>query len=695
MQLIIAEKPSAARDIADVLRARECKVGYIEGASVVVTWCIGHVAQLAEPDHYNSEWSTWTLEALPMMPRTFELTPKSNLLDRWKVLRELLHDPRFTEVVNACDAGREGELIFRNVYEAAGSTLPIRRLWLDDLTPDGVRKAFDALEDGSVYEALADAARCRSEADWLVGLNATRAMSLQANGRQVLSIGRVQTPTLAMLVVRERAIDAFEPDDFWRVHATLEADGTSFDAVYLRGAGAESDQKRFHDVDAAQAVLDAVVSRPATVTLCDTRTTQQSAPALYDLTALQREMNKRTGQTAQQTLEAAQDLYEAKLLTYPRTDSRHLPSTIRSTLADRLSAQKSTPWAELDDDAGELDGRHVNDDKVSDHHAIIPTAKEPELDTLNGPARATYEAVARRFVAAHYPPAVFDRVTLELTSGDHILGAKGKALVDPGWHRVERPEKLRDSDEVERLPALEEGRAVEPIDGRLHHGQTRPPDHYNENSLLGAMETAGGALDDDELRRAMKGGGLGTPATRASIIEKLIDRDYAHRSGKHILPTELGRELIDALPDDDLKSPRQTARWETALTMVEDGTLTRTNFMKKVRARTRQLVDRITAHQITLDALEPDTLGECPLCGEGVVAAKSVYTCRTGRDCEFVIWKTIAKKRITESVVKQLIAGKTTRELKGFTSKKGNKFSARLTLDANGRAKMQFNDGGK
>ncbi len=692
MRLIIAEKPSAARDIAEVLfaRARNNDKEYLESDSDIVTWCVGHVAKLAEPAHYNPDWGTWTIGALPMMPDNFELIPKPHLLDRWKVLRELLHDDRFTEVVNACDAGREGELIFRNVYEAADATLPIRRLWLDDLTPEGVRKAFDALEDGAVYQALADAARCRSEADWLVGLNATRAMTLQTGGRQTLSLGRVQTPTLAMLVDRERAIDAFEPDDFWRVHAILEADGTQFEAVYLRNAGADRDDKRFHDADAAQAVLDAVVSQPATVTLCDTHTTKQSAPALYDLTALQREMNKREGLTAQQTLEAAQKLYEAKLLTYPRTDSRHLPSTIRSTLADRLEAQKTTPWAELVDAAGELDSKHVNDAKVSDHHAIIPTAKAPDLDTLNGAARYIYEAVARRFLATHYPPAVFDRVTLELTSGDHILGAKGKALVDGGWHRVERPGKLRDSDEVERLPALEEGRAVEPTDGRLHHGQTRPPDHYNENSLLGAMETAGGALDDDELRRAMKGGGLGTPATRASIIEKIIEREYVHRSGKHLLPTELGSELIDALPDPDLKSPRQTARWETALAMVEDGKLSRSDFMDKVRHRTQQLVARISAERITLDALETESLGTCPLCGAGVFAAKSVYTCRTGRDCDFVIWKTIAKKRITESVVQQLIAGKTTRELKGFTSKKGNKFSARLKLTEDGRAKMHF-----
>jgi DNA topoisomerase-3 len=695
MRLIIAEKPSAARDIAFVLRARAKGKGYIEGDDVVVTWCVGHVAELAEPSHYHPEWSTWSLEHLPMMPEHFELTPKSNLLDQWKVLRVLLHDARFTEVVNACDAGREGELIFRNVYEAAGAALPTRRLWLDDLTPEGVRKAFDALEDGAAYDALADAARCRSEADWLVGLNATRAMSLRANGRQVLSVGRVQTPTLAMLVDRERAIDAFEPDDFWRVHATFAADGTSFEAVYLRDAGADENAKRFHEQEAAQAVLEAVLQGPATVSLCDTRTTRQAPPALYDLTALQREMNKRAGLTAQQTLEAAQELYEAKLLTYPRTDSRHLPTTIRSTLDDRLAAQRKAPWAELVDDAGELDGRHINDGKVSDHHAIIPTAKAPDLEALDASAQALYEAVARRFLAAHYPPAVFDRVTLELTSSEHVLGAKGKALVEAGWHRVERPEKLRDADEVERLPALEEGRAVEPQDGRLHHGQTRPPDHFNENSLLGAMETAGGALDDGELRRVMKGGGLGTPATRANIIEKLIARDYVRRSGKHLLPTELGCELIDALPDPDLKSPRQTARWETALAMVEDGKLTRRDFMEKVRQRTRQLVARISAEPITLEALEPDTLGECPLCGEGVFAAKSVYTCRSGRDCEFVIWKTIAKKRITESVVKQLLAGKTTRKLKGFKSKKGNSFSARLTLDDNGRAQMQFDDGGK
>ena len=693
MQLVIAEKPSAAFDIAHVLRARDKKKGYVEGDNYVVTWCLGHVVQLAEPQSYNPEWSSWSLDSLPMLPQTFQLqvSGSKSVADQWSVLDRLLNDDRFDTVINACDAGREGELIFRNVYDLSGSSLPMKRLWLDDLTPEGVKKALESVRPGTDYDHLADAARSRSEADWLVGLNATRAMTLKAGGAVLLSIGRVQTPTLALIVDRQRAIDEFVSETFWQVFATFATDsGETWEGQYVRPDGSD----RFDDQPAADALLRDVAQKPATVAQVERKESKSHPPKFFDLTTLQREMNKTHGLSAQRTLDCAQALYSThKVLTYPRTSSRYLPETITSTLKGRVDALASGPFEMFADQALEhgleLGSKYINNAGVTDHHAIIPTEKPANLDSLNRDEQCVYEAVVRRFLAAFFPPARFAKSTITARVADHSFVAKGKVLLEEGWQIVEPPSKSsKDND----LPPVDEGATANVADTRLHEGSTRPPDRFNEASLLGAMETAGTELDDDDAREAMKDAGLGTDATRAGIIETLLARDYIERQGKHLVPTPLGSELIDALPDESLKSPELTGKWETALTYMERGKIERPAFMAQVRKLASGVVENIIGRQVHLPSAGPDILGTCPLCKADVLEGKKAYYCKTGRDCDFVIFKKIAGKRISTSIATQLLEGKTTQKLKGFKSKAGKKFSTKLTLGDDGKVKFVFDD---
>ena len=688
MKLVIAEKPSAAFDIASVLRARDKKGGYLEGADYAVTWCLGHVAQLAEPQEYDPAWSTWSLSTLPMLPKEFRLQVSDAVADQWSVLERLLNDRRFTSVINACDAGREGELIFRNVYELSRSTLPIERLWLDDLTPDGVKKSLRDIRPGEDYDSLAAAARSRSEADWLVGLNATRAMTLKAGGNALLSIGRVQTPTLAMIVERQRAIETFVSEPFWQLFATFQSSAGTWEAQYTRTDGSD----RFASPSAATTLRTEIVAHSAEVVRVDRKESLAQPPKLYDLTTLQRQMNQTHGLSAQRTLDCAQALYaEHKVLTYPRTSSRTLPETIRSTLAARLQAVTG-PLKTFADEALEhgtqLGSRHVNDAGVTDHHAIIPTEKTPP-STLSPDEQCVYEAVLRRFLAAFYPPARFAKSTIVTSVSGHQFVAKGKVLLERGWQAVEPPTKASKDN---ALPPVNEGDTPSVADTRLHEGHTRPPDRYNESSLLGAMETAGKELDDGDAREAMKDSGLGTDATRAGIIETLIARDYIERQGKHLVPTTLGCELIAALPDESLKSPELTGRWETALVYMERGKLERAAFMAQVRQLTRDVVENIIGREVHLPSASPDVLGTCPLCKTDVFEGKKAYFCQGGRDCDFVIFKKIAGKRISKSVATQLLDGQTTRKLKGFKSKAGKSFSTRLRLGDDGKVTFVFDD---
>ncbi len=663
MQLIVAEKPSVARDLARVLGIRPAGRHCFEGNGRVITWCVGHLVELEEPAAYDPRWRSWRLDTLPMLPAELRLRPARHAVDQLRAVTALLVDPRFRSVVNACDAGREGELIFRYVYRFAGGGPPVLRLWISSMTDEAIRRGFAALRPGAQLDPLADAARARSEADWLVGMNATRAVTARARGAggaALYSIGRVQTPTLAMLVAREQAIRAFVPRPYWEVRGDFRtAAGQRFTAGWRHGAAG-----RVAAAELAAAICDRDRAAAARVERIRARTVREPPPLLFDLTSLQRTANRRFGWSAARTLELAQALYERhKLLTYPRTDSRHLSSDAVPGLPALLDALAAAPeYAAFAADPGARaraarPGRRIVDDaKVSDHHAIIPTARPARLDALERDERRLYDLVARRFLGAFFPDAEFAVSEVWIRAGeaagapplpapqegeeasgarpraddadadapildrlppmpDRYL-ARGRVRLAAGWQAVAglgeagpeersartggagivRPDDRR-ADGAEPagvLPPLVEGQPLEGAYAAVAK-QTTPPPRYTEATLLGAMESAGRSIDDEALRQAMRDCGLGTPATRAAIIETLLRRDYVTRDRQHLVPTETGLELIRALPAPSLASPELTGQWEARLARIARGEESRAAFMADIARYVRETVDAIRA----------------------------------------------------------------------------------------------------
>jgi DNA topoisomerase-3 len=645
VQLIIAEKPSVARDLARVLGVRPAGQHAFEGERCVITWCVGHLVELEEPAAYDSRWRAWRLDSLPMLPDAFRLRAAGHAGPQLRAVVQLLRERRFRSVINACDAGREGELIFRYVVQYAGASPPVQRLWISSLTDDAIRRGLGALRPGGQLDALGDAARSRSEADWLVGMNATRAITARGRegGQDVLySIGRVQTPTLAMLVHREQAIRAFVPRPYWEVHGKFApAGGTTFAARWRRG-----DATRLATAQLADAIIARDRSAATHVEKLRARTVKEPPPPLlFDLTALQRTANRRFGFSAARTLELAQALYERhKLLTYPRTDARHLSTDVARELAGVFDALAAVPeYAELARPLLERPprpGRRIVDDsKVHDHHAIIPTPKPARLEALDRDERRLFDLVARRFLAAFYPDAEFAVTDVWIRVGAAVTGesapafpaerpagapaaaavddpklleqlpappdryfARGRVRVQPGWQAVAGIEDRAQRDAsgaggeegepVATLPALVEGQPLDATYAPIAK-QTTPPPRYTEASLLGAMEAAGKTIDDEALRLAMKDTGLGTPATRAAIIETLLRRDYLERSKQHLVPTALGVALIETLPVASLASPELTGAWEARLARIARGNESRDAFMADIAAYVTELVDAI------------------------------------------------------------------------------------------------------
>jgi DNA topoisomerase-3 len=629
MELVIAEKPSVARDIARVLGAERRGDGCLRGPHHTVTWCIGHLVELEEPGAYSEAWKRWSLDALPMLPDTFRLRPSKGSIAQWRVVRDLLRSREFTSVINACDAGREGELIFRYCYELAGARLPVRRLWISSMTDAALRAGFASLRDGRHYEPLADAARCRAEADWLVGMNATRAVTTRTrnhSGGALFSIGRVQTPTLALVVERERAITRFVPRDYWEIlgkFTTLEGD---FQATY-----GYLNQRRLASLALASELLARLASHTGPtgprIESLEKKTERQPPPQLFDLTSLQRTANKRFGLSAQRTLDIAQSLYEThKLITYPRTDSRHLSTDLRGELPSIFRALTSSPYAPF---ASKLltsppgpTPRVFNNARVTDHHAIIPTSKAPTA--LDRDHQHIHDLIVRRFLGAFFPDAEFALTSLTVLVGPDApppplpdpppardafletlppapdrLFARGKVLLSPGWREVAGLDESdddrgkNDDDEAsQRLPPLTRGQRLA---GTFAHTQkrTRPPPRYTEATLLSAMEFAGREIEDDALRQALKERGLGTPATRASTIETLLRRGYLERQQKNLIPTALGTSLIDLLPVRSLASPELTGEWEARLVRMARGEEPRQLFMNDIARYVREIVEQV------------------------------------------------------------------------------------------------------
>jgi DNA topoisomerase III len=696
MRLIVAEKPSVGRDIASALGRHRKGKGALIGDGWTVTWALGHLAELAPPDAYGVQYKKWRLESLPILPERFKVRVNQKTRDQFSVVKKLLRDPYVTEVVNACDAGREGELIFAYLYGLSGCKKPVLRLWISSLTPEAIREGFASLRDGRSVRPLEDAARSRSESDWIVGMNATRAYSVRF-GRpgDVLSVGRVQTPTLRLLVDREREIEKFKPEKFWTVHARFAREGVTYDGVWFK-----KKQNRLKERKAAEEIAAKVEGGTGTVRKAEKKTASEKPPLLYDLTELQRNANARYGFTAERTLRAAQALYEErKLITYPRTSSRYLSKDMVGGLKKRVEAAGSLP--ELAPFAEKLLGvqklpvgkRIVDDAKVTDHHAIVPTGKKSSGGLPPDEAKV-YDLVARRFLAVFFPDARFENTTVVTEAKGETFLSKGRVVLEAGW-RALYPDGVGGKREKEPLvlPPVQVGQEWRVAKVGVKEGETKPPPRYSESALLGAMETAGKFVEDEELRQAMKESGLGTPATRAAIIERLIKVCYVEREKKALVPTQKGRALISLLRESPLSSPELTGQWERRLAEMERGVQRRPDFMSDIKGFTVSLVEGVrTMEGERLASRSREPLGVCPKCGSPVVETKKAYSCSAWKSsgCDFAIWKQVSGKRLSEAQAKQLLVKGRTGQLKGFRSKAGKPFSAALKLDGDHRVRLEF-----
>ena len=664
MNVVVAEKPSVARDLAKVLGATTRHEGYMEGNGWQVTWALGHLATLKTPDEYDPALKRWSMERLPFVPERFELKPAGDRgrKQQLDILAELCRSAE--ELVCATDAGREGELIFRYILEYAGCPgRPHTRLWLSSLTEQAIKKGLAERKPSTEYEALHDAARSRSEADWIVGLNATRAYTVRYGGGSVLwSLGRVQTPVLALIANRDDEIRVFDARPFWELR-------TKYRKATFKFTG-----ERFREQPEAEEMLAKVQGQPLSIERIETKQESLPPPQLFDLTQLQRDMNLRYGLSAARTLTVAQELYEKKVLTYPRTDSRYLSldmvAPIRTTLGqlrnwnpDALALLAAYVGGAPEGERGPRSKpkRVFDDNKVTDHHAIVPTGK---LESLSGEHRLVFDAVATRLVQVFMGNRLQDVTTVHAKSADVPFRARGVVVTDPGWSALEaksEPEKPKTKskskkkaaddvdDDRQVLPKFEQGESG-PHKPLLHEGKTKPPRPYTENTLLAAMETSGKLIDDEELREAMKGRGIGTPATRASIVETLLSRSYIRREKKALRVTDLGRYLIAIIADPVLKSPELTGEWEHKLGEIERGERERSAFMEEIGAMIRNLI-----HEGLSPLLSNDGLGPCPLCKAPVVEGREAYGCSRWReDCQFRLPKTYRDLPLTRQLVREL-----------------------------------------
>jgi DNA topoisomerase-3 len=708
--LVIAEKPSVGRDLVRVLPGAFTKnEGYLEGPEHVVTWAVGHLVQLADPDEYDDKYKKWRMADLPIVPPDFKLVVRDERSKKqMNVVKRQLSRDDVDSVINACDAGREGELIFAYLYEKSGSRKPVQRLWLNSMTKRAIENAFTALRPSAELATLEAAARSRSEADWIVGMNATRAATirLRSSFDGAVSLGRVQTPTLAILARREEEIRAFTPEPYWIVDAsfdTVENGPRAYEGRYYAGAN-----PRLASAETARAVVDVTRDGRGTITKLEKSERKERSPLLYDLTSLQRDANSRFGFSARRTLAAAQRLYEEhKALTYPRTNSRFLTGDMVSEIKPiaKLVGERSE-YREAANYVSGLDvlplGRVVNDAKVTDHHAIIPTRAESHpVDKMNDDDRRIYDLVARRFLAVFHPEAVFENTRVETTVADHVFRTRGKVMLVPGWRGVygELAEGERSDDDEAReqqLPRLERDEAVTVTDVASEEKITKPPRRYTEGALLAAMETAGKLVDEEELREAMKDSGIGTPATRAAIIERLLQVGYIERDARALVVTEKGLNVVRLLDGHALTSPTLTGDWEHRLANIETGVDSREAFMGDIVKFTEETVGELDT-KLKDVRIPRAKLGPCPVCGRDIVENRKGYSCWSREDpgCGFVIWKSKAGKQLNAPIARELIkTGRTEKAVTGFKGRSGKSFRARLALQQNeeGKWRVEFNE---
>ena len=690
MKLVIAEKPSVAMSLAAVLGATERKDGYLEGSGYLVSWCVGHLLELAQPEAYKEQYAKWRYAELPILPENWKYEVPKDKKTQLALLCRLMKDKRVDSVVCATDAGREGELIFRLVYEYAGCNKPMERLWISSMEDAAIREGFDRLRPGSDYDKLYDAAVCRAGADWLIGINATRLFSVLYG--VTLNVGRVMSPTLALLVQRESDIESFISKPFYVPEITCGGFTASGEKMTERS---EAEKIRM-DCDHNSAFVRSVEKQVKTI----------QPPRLYDLTTLQRECNRIYGYTAQQTLDYVQSLYEKKLATYPRTDSQYLTKDMLATAASLiLWLRDNMPFGK--GCAGELDIDRVTDDsKVTDHHAIIPTVEIAQTDLTELPSgeRDVLTLLAVRLLCATTQAHRFETVTAMLDCQGHTFTAKGKTILQSGWKEVERIHRMsiRQSETEHRenedaaLPVLKEGQTFETVSASLREGKTSPPKHYTEDTLLSAMENAGAEDMPDDAERK----GLGTPATRAATLEKLVSAGFVERKKKQLIPTKKGRNLIAVLPDN-IKSPILTAEWESMLKQVEHGELSATSFMDQIADMSRTLVKEHTAPEERFADLFPsskgtvhEAVGVCPRCGAPVYEGKKGFFC-DNRECSFALWKdnrffSSKKKSITKSVAAALLKEGRISMSGLYSEKTGKTYDAEVILDDTGGKYVNF-----
>lgn len=683
MILVIAEKPSVGAAIGKVLGASSRKDGYLEGNNYIVSWCVGHLVGLADASSYDERFTKWRYSDLPIVPEEWLFEVPKDKQKQFKVLRDLMRDKRVTELVCATDAGREGELIFRLVYKKAGCTKPFKRLWISSLEDSAIREGFAHLRDSGDYDRLYEAALARSKADWIVGINGTRLFSTLYHKKLV--VGRVQTPTLAMLVEREGKISTFHKEKYFNVH--IGKDNLTADLEKVKTEGE------------AKAIAAACDKKQAVVSYLKKETKTVNPPKLYDLTTLQREANRYYGFTAQQTLDLVQSLYEKKLLTYPRTDSQFITEDMESTARQVIGiVSRKVPLFEGIIHEPDI-GRITNNAKVTDHHAIIPTVQleNQDLTELPESEQKIIRLVAMRLLSATGEKHIYDETSVTLTCEGYEFKAKGKTVVQDGWKSVERcfkeTLKSKEKDEPERsLPSLNEKDILSSVDSSVTEHYTSPPKPYTEDSLLSAMETAGNAEFDDDTEKK----GLGTPATRAGIIEKLVKGGFVERKGKSLVPTKDGNNLVCVLPEQ-ITSPTMTAEWENTLMQIERGNADSNKFLSGIVGMTSELVKAypfLSDSEANRFDTGRESIGKCPRCGSPVYVGKGNYYC-SNKECSFCMWEdnkffSSKKKKLTKKIAAELLDKGWCRVTGLYTPKRPQLYDAVIRLDDTGGKYVSF-----
>ena len=684
MKLVIAEKPSVGAAIAAVLGANEKRSGYFEGSGYLVSWCIGHLISLADAATYNEQYRKWKYDDLPIVPQDWQFTVASGKEQQFSVLKDLMHRSDVSEIVNACDSGREGELIFRFVYEQANCKKPFSRLWISSMEESAIREGFSNLKDGRSYDNLYQSALCRAKADWLVGINATRLFSILYH--KTLNVGRVQTPTLTMLVNRDYAISSFKKE--------------KYHVVRLDAGGISALSERLNDEAAAQQMKAACEKSQAVCTSLKKEKKTVAPPKLFDLTALQREANRLYGFTAKQTLDYAQALYEKRLLTYPRTDSKYITSDMQSSTKELITGLCSLlPFMQGVKLQADLT-RVCDNSKVTDHHAILPTAEflKAGFSSLADSETKLMTLVCAKLLCAAAAPYEYEAVTAVISCGGYTFTAKGKTTLCEGWREIEKlsraasEEQDEDAEPETVLPPLAEGQTFDNPAAEISERYTQPPKAYTEDTLLSAMENAGKEETPEDAERK----GLGTTATRAGIIEKLISAGFAERKGKKLIPTKDGYNLVAILPDS-LTSPQLTAEWETRLTGIAKGSDSPADFMRGIEEMTAGLVktySAISEDKAKLFTPQREAIGTCPRCGAAVYEGKKNYYC-SDRACSFVMWKNDLffqqrKKTFTKAIAAALLKdGKV--KIKGmYSTKTGKTFDGVVLLADTGGKYVNF-----